>query len=166
MELHNNHIRIEVFSEEIVNGHNKTLDSLVINLPSGVIVITPDIIAKKANNKIKKDDIFGFNGHISCDERNTLIIRDFKYFTLAAYSNTEPILSHLKVYNATQFFRLNNLSITRLDSENSNALVAGSDISEMYVGIESWHNKRLANTTHVKNLKTNTINTNLINREL
>ncbi len=156
MELFNNHIRVEVFSEEVANGHNKTLANLVIDLHSGVITVTPDIIVEKASNKIKKKDIFGFNGNISCNERNTLIIRDFKYFTLAAYSNTEPILAHLKVYNATQIFRLNNLSIARLDSENSNALVVGSDISEMYVGIESWHNKRLANITNVENLKTNT----------
>lgn len=139
----NNHIKLDVFSEKVEKGHHETIIVLELQLSAGVNVLTPELIVQASKGKIKKTDIWGFNANIYCDERNTIIVKDFPYFTLAAYSNAEPILSHLKVYNASQFYRLNDLQVKRIDSEFANALIAGCEVEEVYVGIESWHQERL-----------------------
>ena len=99
-----NHIRLELFSNKVENGHHETLDVIELNLVSGVNILTPELVIERSKRKIDKKSIFGFNANIYCDERNTLVIKDFPYFTLAAYSNAEPILAHLKVYNSNNFF--------------------------------------------------------------
>lgn len=141
-----NHIRLELFGEKVEKGHHDKLAVLEINLSHGVNILTPELVVEESKGEIKQEDIWGFNANIYCDERNTIIVKDFPYFTLAAYSNSEPILGHLKVYNATNFYRLNDLQIKRIDSEFSNALIAGCDVGEVYVGIESWHQDPLSKT--------------------
>lgn len=145
METPKNHIELEVFSEKVVNGQHEKLCLIEITLSSGINHITPDLLFQAGKGKIKKESIYGFNANIYCNERTTLIIADFDYFTLAAYSNADPILGNLKAYNTKNFFRLNNLKIRRLDSENSNSLIANCEIDEVYVGIEAVHQDRLAN---------------------
>jgi len=157
MILIRNHIRLTVFSEKVFKGHHEILaENIIIELGSPVVIITPDLIVEKTKGLCQKEKIWGFNANIACNNRSTIIIKDFKYFTLAAYSNSEVFLSHVKVYNATNFFRLNNLNIYRLDSENSNALIVDSNINELYIGIERWHTDRLRKNTNgdVVNIKT------------
>lgn len=158
MDSPQNHIRIEILSHRIEKGINERLGIYQIILTPGVNIVSPDIFVQMSNGKFERKDIYGFNANIYCNDRSTLIIHDFQYFTLAAYSNSDPILGGVKSYNISRFFRLNNLKIRRLDSENSNSLVANCAIDEFYVGIESYHKE---NKENGKSIEDNPITTDV-----
>lgn len=99
--------------------------------------LTPEYI-KKNYPQVNGLDITGFNGTIACD--NAIIhVRGFEYFTIKAYMNTYPSISFMTVRDCSNFFRLNNLSINRLDTERSNSLIVGCKVEEINVGISTKH---------------------------
>lgn len=133
-----NQIKITPLYRKVVNGNHKYSKDIFINIDP-ITRITPNILFSIDSN-LNLSELYGFNANISCDSKATIIIADFDYFTLATYSNSDAILSHMKIYNIKDFCRLNNLRIDRIDVENSNSLFVDCDINETYVGIESYHN--------------------------
>ncbi len=130
------HISLKLLGRQMDKGHHSILDEFLLPIDGPVVAISFKEITKR-NKALNSDDLFGFNANVACESKITLIISDFEYFTLAAYSNTDPQISHLKVYNATDFCRICGLKIKRLDCENSNSLVVDSEIKDFYVGTEA-----------------------------
>ena len=144
-----NHIKLTPLYKEIVNGDHKKEPDIVIDLSSDLI-LTPDIL-KKYNGNLKLSDLYGFNAYISCTKKITIIIKGFNYFTLMTYTDSDATLSYLKIYDVSDFCRLNNLEIRRLDIENSQILSVDCKINELNFGIESYNNyieKNYNNSKH------------------
>ncbi len=137
------HIRFELIKHG-TGGSTEIVGQAEIQIEQPGLEITPELLRTHIQSFDPAGD-YGFNAYLACN--NVLItVRGFTYFTLAAFANTRPQLATLKVIGASRFFRLNNLDISRLDSEQSNALVADCNIKEFNVGIETMYKKAMAKT--------------------
>ncbi len=144
------YIRIQPLYKE-KNSQSTELQKVIEIAIEPVTCITPSLLLKY-NPDLELNKLYGFNANILCGSKATIIIRDFVYFTLSSFENGETILSHLKIYNTKDFFRLNRIKIGRIDIENSNSLLVDCDIGQAYIGIEN-HHRRLENDKPKESLK-------------
>lgn len=70
-------------------------------------------------------------------ETGILVISDFGFCHVSAFADSRASLSTLKVVNMRDGCRVAQLTIRRLDVELANALVVGSAVDELNVGIET-----------------------------
>lgn len=105
----------------------------------GAIVYLNPTALQAAGMKTPITNLYGLNAHISATS-SILFIEDLPYLTLAAFSNGNPTFASLKINGATEFARLNGLTINRLDGEDSNLLSVDCKIEELNIGIEANYN--------------------------
>ena len=147
-----NKIKVTPLYKKSINGNNLKSNDIIINI-NPVTTITP-MLLYSIDPTLNLKDLYGFNANIACDSKATIIIDDFNYFTLATYSNSDALLSNVKIYNIKDFCRLNNLKMKRIDIENAHTLFVDCKINEIYVGIESYHsnNKKLNTENKYKDI--------------
>lgn len=132
----NDHIKLSLLGKQVDKGSNQQLGEILFPITDATIEITPSKL-KEINPSINLEELYGFNANISCSNI-ILIISDFDYFTLSAYTNTEPKISFMKVYNVKDFYRLSGLMVRDLYAENANSLIVESEIRSLKVGIEAY----------------------------
>ena len=133
-------ITFKVLGYKIQSGNHDNLGVVEIE-GNGGLRITPDLLVRE-HSQLQGKKIYGFNAHIEeGSDKINIFVKGFEYFTIAARGDRSEI-SHMKVYDCSDFFRLNRLSINRLDVERSNLLLGNSDVNELYAGIETEINFR------------------------
>ncbi len=145
-----NQIKITPLYKKVIDGENLKSSDIFINIEP-VTVITPFIL-NSIDPNLKLKDLYGFNANIDCNSKATIVIDSFEYFTLATYSNSDAILNNIKIYNIGDFCRLNNIKMNRIDIEKAPTLFVNCEINEIYVGIESYHNKEINPSTTYKDI--------------
>ncbi|GEB78522.1 potassium channel family protein [Sporolactobacillus inulinus] len=98
------------------------------------LTITPEFLYQYFPNLKDKEKVVGFNAHIDCDKL-FLVIKEFTYFTLQKFGLSSGNVALLKVFDISDFFRINGLSVERFDVERSNNLIANCNIQELNIGI-------------------------------
>ena len=121
-------ITFKVLGYKIQSGNHDNLGVVEIE-GNGGLRITPDLLVRE-HSQLQGKKIYGFNAHIEeGSDKINIFVKGFEYFTIAARGDRSEI-SHMKVYDCSDFFRLNRLSINRLDVERSNLLLGNSDVND------------------------------------
>jgi hypothetical protein len=126
-------LRLQITALDMSTEKSVELGTFALDVPSGSFALTPQMVLAHLP-VIQGKARIGFNANVY-GEGTLLSIAGFEYFTLAAFANSVAQFPLLQVQGASNFFRLNDLQIKRLDSEASNAFVCNCVIEELNVGI-------------------------------
>jgi Ion channel len=134
-------LRLQITALDMSTEKSVELGTFALDVPSGSFALTPQVMLAHLP-AIQDKSRIGFNAHVRGQE-TLLSVAGFEYFTLAAFTNSVAQFPLLQVHGASNFFRLNDLQVKRLDSETSNALVCNCVIEEFNIGIATTHERTL-----------------------